>query len=120
MNKAYEDPVNRTLELYGSKISEALNQLKDENPNFGRCEPSEGKYVEAQYTEGEGVTGISFTDVKLLEVKVREITGDPEARLVRTIAERFEPRIATIDDSLNRVPAPTQALWLDKQFRAGK
>ena len=79
MNKPYEDPVNRTFELYGSQIEEALKQLGSEDPNYGKYEIPPGNVV----------TGISFLDVKRLEAKVQELTGDPKARLVRKLAKRF-------------------------------
>jgi len=87
MTKTYEDPVNRTFELYGSQIGEALTQLK-EDPNFGRYELSPESVVEAKF-DGNSVTGISWFDVKKLEAKVQELTGDPKAQLVRKVA-KFE------------------------------
>ena len=88
MNKPYEDPVNRTFELYGSQIGEALKQLRSEDPNYWRYEISPGNVVEAKFDEN-GVTGISFFDVKRLEAKVQELSRDPKARLVRKLAKRF-------------------------------
>ena len=68
----YEDPVNRTFKLYGQKLYEAARQLRIENPRFG-SEADEGY--------------LSFDGTKLLEAKLQELTGDPNARLVRSACE---------------------------------
>jgi hypothetical protein len=135
MTKEYQDQVNRTFELYGSQIGEALEQLRRENPDFGRYEFPSGDTVEARY-DGKSVTGISFIDVKLLEAKVQELTDDPEVRLMRTDAEYrrslAESKIARfkttdggaelyceggfVDDSLNRVHPQKQNQLLGEMF----
>ena len=111
MNKTYEDPVNRTFELYGPQIGEALTQLRSENPNYGRYEVSPGNVVEARF-DRDGVTGISFFDVKKLEARVQELTKDPSAQLVRKVA-KFEAdqdkAILTCDNS-----------WIDEKYRIDK
>ena len=115
--------VNRTFELYSSEIGKAIDQLREENPDFGRYETPKGKYIEAKY-EGNSITVISFVDVKLLEAKVRELTGDSEVKLIRSgqewqnsFARGFDPRIVTTDDSLNRVQPQDQWKWIDEMFR---
>jgi len=108
MNKPYEDPVNRTFELYGSQIDEALTRLRSEDPNYGRYEISPGNVVEAKY-DGNGVTGISFIDVKLLEAKVQELTGDSNAQLVRKIDK------SKTDQDKATLTCHDQ--WIDERFR---
>ena len=108
MNKSYEDPVNRTFELYGSQIGKAITQLRSENPNYGRYEVSPGNVVEARF-DGNGVTGISFFDVKKLEARVQELTGDPSAQLVRKVA-KFEA-------DQDKATLTCYDSWLDEKYR---
>lgn len=125
MKKEYEDPVNRTFELYGSQIGKALAQLINEDPNYGRYEISPGNVVEAKY-DGRGVTGISFFDVKRLEAKVQELTGDPKVRLVRkrdeylTQLRQFHEvaRFAANQDEATLTLTKTSPdQWLDEKYR---
>ena len=65
MATEYEDPVNRTIRLYGKELKKAESELGVENPGMKH----------------------SFDYELLLEAKLRELTGDPKARLVRTIED---------------------------------
>ena len=72
-----KDPVNRTFELYGPQIGQALRELKEKNNNFGPY---------AKF-DGQSLTGCSYVELKVLEKRIRELTEDPEARLLRTLDE---------------------------------
>jgi len=81
MTNKEKDTVTRTFEQYGTQIAGAMEQLRQERPSFGVYEGVEVKY------DGHSITGITFNDLKLLEGKLQELTGDSEARLVRTPQE---------------------------------
>ncbi|MBI2673466.1 hypothetical protein HYX19_04340 [Candidatus Woesearchaeota archaeon] len=120
-NGQYQDPVNRTFELYGPQIGEALTQLKAEDPKFGRDRGG----VEARF-DRNSVTGISFIDVKRLEAKVQELTGDPTAKLIRSFEEYLlvrgvEPKkVAEFQADKDKATLICHDQWLDRSYRIDK
>ena len=89
MKKRYTDSVTRTLELYGSQIEEAIKQLKKESPAFGRYTFAPGVDTEIRFDRNNKAINncLSWYDLKLLEGRVQELTGDPKARLIRTVKD---------------------------------
>lgn len=121
--KNYRDAVSRTFEVYGSKLGEAMEEARKENPNFGKYETSPGVYSEVQIGEN-GISNISFNDLKYLEGKLQKVVGDSSARLIRTLAEWQEGarKIARFSASSEKAQLAIRdefgksANWLNKEF----
>ena len=116
MTNDEKDAVTRTLERYAPQIARAMDELRRERPSFGVYEDVTAKY------DGQSITGITFNDLKLLEGKLQELTGDSEAKLVRTLQEYKDASLRSRMGLIARFEADDKsaALYIEDELNDAK